>query len=366
MTNNKIKIIFVLPSLKAGGAERVISVIARNLNKNIFEAILIVIGSKNHSVYSTDGIEVIFLNRPRVIKSVLPLFRIIKREKPDIVVGSIAHVNRLLSFFKVYFRKIIFVGREASIESVISNYSKTNKFRIWKFHDNYYRYMDKIICQSEDMANQLLNLYSLPLEKVVIINNPASGNLNKRKTKVNEEEIRKIITVGRLSPEKGYDRILTALSKLKIPFQYTVIGRGDLKNDLTELAYNLHILDKIHFIDFTHDIEKYLSVSDLFVQGSHVEGFPNALLESCVVGTPVVALNAPGGTREIIENNINGYLAENENDFLYKIETALLKKNWNPAVIRESVVKKFKQDLILSKYETLFIELYDTLKNNHV
>lgn len=366
MINCQIKILFILPSLRAGGAERVISTIARNLNKKLFKTTLVVIGNQNDAVYTTDDLEVVFLGKPRLIKSIIPLFNIIDKKKPHIVVGSIAHVNRFLSLLKVYFRKVIFVGREASIDNVISKFSKTNKLKIWNLHDNYYCYLDKIICQSEDMANQLINLYSLPLEKVVIINNPASENLNKRKTKINEEEIRKIITIGRLSPEKGYDRILTALSKLKIPFQYTVIGSGYLKNDLTELADNLHILDKIHFIDFTHDIEKYLCESDLFVQGSHVEGFPNALLESCVVGTPVVAINAPGGTKEIIENNINGYLAENENDFLHKIETALLRKNWNPELVRESVIKKFKQEHILSKYETLFIELYDNIKNNHV
>ena len=44
----------------------------------------------------------------------------------------------------------------------------------------------------------------------------------------------------------------------------------------------------------------YLSDSDFFIQGSYVEGFPNSVLESCSVGTPVIAFNCPGGTKEII------------------------------------------------------------------
>lgn len=366
MSDNRIKILFVLPSLKAGGAERVISTVARKLDKNIFHSTLVVLGSENDAVYPTDGIDVVYFNKPRLIKSIRPIFNIIRKKKPDIVVGSIAHVNRLLSIKKIYFRKTIFVGREASVDTIMEQFSNSGSFTFWMFYNNYYRFMDKTICQSKDMAEQLLSNYKLSSEKIVIINNPASEHLKKRITKINDEKIRQIITIGRLSAEKGYDRTLNALSKLKIPFHYTIIGSGGLKDVLTELASKLNILDKISFIDYTQDIEKYLSISDLFVQGSHVEGFPNALLESCVVGTPAVALNVPGGTKEIIENNINGYLADNEDDFLYKIETALLKKDWNPEVIRESVIKKFNQDLIISQYETLFINLYKTLKTNNV
>jgi glycosyltransferase involved in cell wall biosynthesis len=366
MSHNRIKILFVLPSLKAGGAERVISTVARKLDKNIFNSILVVLGSESDAVYPTDGIDVVYLNKPRLIKSIRPIFNIIRNKKPDIVVGSIAHVNRLLSIKKIYFRNTIFVGREASVDTVMEKFSNSRNFSFWMLYKNYYRHMDKIICQSNDMAEQLLSHYKLSSEKIVIINNPASENLKKRIAEINDKKIRQIITIGRLSMEKGYDRTLKVLSKLKIPFQYTIIGNGGLKDDLTDLASKLHILDKINFIDYTHDIEKYLSISDLFVQGSHVEGFPNALLESCVVGTPVVALNAPGGTKEIIENNVNGYLAENEDDFLFKIETALLKKDWNSEVIRESVIKKFNQNLIISNYETLFMDLYKTLKTNNV
>ena len=95
----------------------------------------------------------------------------------------------------------------------------------------------------------------------------------------------------------------------------------------------------------------------MFIQGSFVEGFPNALLESCAVGTPVIAYNAPGGTKEIIEDDINGYLVTSSEEFLQKLEYALIKKDWNPEKIRNSVVKKFSSKEIINKYETIFTEL---------
>ena len=363
MLNKKIKILFILPSLKAGGAERVISTIARKLDKNIFEPTLVVLGNKKDAVYPIDGIDVVFLNRPRLLKSIRPIFNVLKEKNPHIVVGSIAHVNRLLSIKKIYFRKTIFVGREASVSNVIAKFTKSSRINYWSLYKNYYRFLDKTICQSKDMADQLLSSHKLSKENVIIINNPVSERLKLRTTKVNTNNTRQIITIGRLSLEKGHDRTLRALSKIKTPFEYTIIGSGLLKEDISKLASDLNIQEKVQFITYTDDVGKYLSQSDLFIQGSHVEGFPNALLESCVTGTPCVAMNAPGGTKEIIENGINGYLAESEDDFLNKIEKSLSRTDWNSEEIRNSVMKKFNQNIILSKYESLFIELYNTLKN---
>jgi glycosyltransferase involved in cell wall biosynthesis len=92
----------------------------------------------------------------------------------------------------------------------------------------------------------------------------------------------------------------------------------------------------------------------MFLQGSYVEGFPNALLESCVVGTPVIAFNAPGGTKEIVENGINGFLVYDEGEFIEKLKG---NRVWSPKEIRESVYRKFNKDKILMQYEQLFFDI---------
>ncbi len=362
MSINKIKTLFILPSLKAGGAERVISTISRKLNKNQFEVTLVVIGYEKDAVYPIDGIDVVFLNRSRLLKAIGALCRVLKDKKPHIVVGSIAHVNRLLSIIKIYFRKTIFVGREASVGSIIEKFTEPRRIKYWRLYKNYYRFLDKTICQSKDMADQLFSSNNLSKKNVIIINNPASENLKLRTTNVNANCTRQIITIGRLSAEKGYDRILRVLSKIKIPFEYTIIGDGVLKEDLYKMASNLNIKEKLRFITYTDDVGKHLSQSDLFIQGSHVEGFPNVLLESCMTGTPCVAMNAPGGTKEIIENGINGYLTDSEDDFLNKIEISLVRNDWVPEDIRNSILEKFSLSIIIARYESLFFELYNTLK----
>ena len=111
MSNSKIKIIFVLPSLKAGGAERVISFIASNLNKQKFESTLMVIGKSEDAVYETEGIEVHFLGKRRVMNAVPLLFKYLFIKRPQIVMGSISHVNRLLGLLSFFFSNIKFAGR---------------------------------------------------------------------------------------------------------------------------------------------------------------------------------------------------------------------------------------------------------------
>ncbi len=354
-----IKVLFVLPSLKAGGAERVMSTIAKGLDKNKFKSILVVAGKKEDAVYPTDNLEVIFLNKTRILKAIPSLFWLILTKQPNIVVGSISHVNRVLAAKSVLFPNIKFIGREASVGSVMKQYYSEPDNRLGitvPFLRDYHKKLDAIICQSQDMASDFTKTYNVSKDKLHIVNNPASDSLNlKNITKKNS--VKQLITIGRLSKEKGHERLLYVLEKLQIPYQYTIIGNGNEKESIFELADNLNLTDKISYIPFTSEIEKQLAKSDLFIQGSYVEGFPNALLESCIVGTPVIAFNAPGGTKEIIENDVNGYLVNSAEEFQDKLEYSLMKKEWNPKLIRESVMKKFNSEDIISKYETIFTNL---------
>ena len=359
----RIKILFILPSLKAGGAERVISFVSQNLDKTKFECILVVLGHKKDAIYNVENIDVHFLGRPRLLKSVKPLFKIIANQNPDIVLGSIAHVNRILTLFRVYFKNTLFVGREASLNGIISKYTVHKGFKYHRLYKNYHKNLDLIICQSHEMAENVKKRFRISSDKINVINNPISSDLPLRTNPINSNETKELITIGRLSLEKGHKRIIKMLSKLDISYRYTIIGNGDQEDDLTQLAEDLNVLDKVRYIKYTNNVSKYLSESDLFLQGSFVEGFPNALLESCVIGTPVIAFRAPGGTQEIVEHDVNGYLAENEEEYITYV-TKALNKHWNPQDIKDSVVKKFNSDLILKRYETAFENLMSKKSRN--
>ncbi|MBB1489854.1 glycosyltransferase, partial [Oceanospirillum sp. D5] len=109
-------------------------------------------------------------------------------------------------------------------------------------------------------------------------------------------------------------RIIKLLSKLEFNFTYTIVGDGDQKEAVLNEAKKLGVLEKLVHIPFTKQVNQILSKNDMFLQGSFVEGFPNALLESCVAGIPVIAFDVPGGTKEIVEHGINGFLVKNEKE----------------------------------------------------
>ncbi|WP_422104552.1 glycosyltransferase [Winogradskyella sp.] len=354
----KIKIAFVLPTLHAGGAERVMSFLSENLDKSKFNCSLVVVGHEKNSKYNINNIPVYFLNKDRVATSIPSLIRVLKKLKPDIAISSISHINSVMGMISFIFPKTIFIGREANVLSVVKDYKGQSK-RLGNLisPSKSYKLLDLIICQSKDMYHDMHHNFKVPKRKLRVINNPITDKFQLKAHYERDDNELKFITVAALKKQKGHERILRVLAKLNLPFQYTIVGNGSEKDPLFKLIEQLGLHSKIHHVPYTSEVPKYLAEHDFFLQGSYVEGFPNALIESCAVGTPVLAFDAPGGLNEIIEPEINGLVAENEDEYLENIIKASQKIEWNPDVIRTSVYKKFNSEKILKAYEDLFIEV---------
>ena len=354
MKTDKINITFALPNLLPGGAERVFSYIAQNIDQNKFNSTLLIIGHSKDASYDVKDINVVFLEKSRVLNGIPALFSYIKKNKPDILISAIGHLNIVTAYLSVFFPRTKFISREVTVLTLDNAFFKKKVFNLMDLiSDRRFNYFDKIICQSQDMMVDIQDSCTIDDGKLVVINNPITDGFELKEQRAKNNPIQ-FITVGRLSREKGYDRIIKVLSKITIPFHYTIIGSGSEKDAIFSLIEHYGLSDNITHIEFTKDVSKYLEKSDFFLQGSHFEGFPNCLIESCAVGTPVIAFKAPGGTKEIIEDNINGFLVDNENDYLEKLMDS---REWNPVEVRDSVIKKFNKDLILQQYEDLFINI---------
>lgn len=358
-TKKKIKILFILPSLRPGGAERVITELIKNLDKEKFDCQLLILGYKKSISYNISNFNVSFLEKNRLLKAIYPLYKSIKKNQPDIVMSSIGHINTVLGLFTLILPKIKFVAREASVVSEIKKHSKNNGIKLPKFISSYlYQQLDGLVCQSKDMGIDLSKFTNVKLDKIEIINNPAPVNFKSKITGSTSTPL-KLINIGRLSSEKGQIRILESLKKLKIPFNFLIVGDGTEKKKLQEFTNKNQLNEKVKFIPFTNQINEILLEHDIFLQGSYVEGFPNALVEAIISGLPVVAFEAPGGTREIIDNGNNGFIVKNEKDFAARI-MELTELNLNPLDVRKTVVSKFDPSFIIEKYETFFKKIYNT------
>ena len=353
----KKKILFILPNLSAGGAERVFSFLAQNINSEKYESTLLIAGCKEDAEYTVKDINIKFLEKKRVLSATPKIFMFLIKHKPDAILSSIGHLNTVMGLMSPFFPKAKFIIREASVISTMNRVSKSNKsFSLsGKLRSIMarlsYKLVDKVICQSQDMADDFLRIYKIPLQKTAIINNPITNSFPLKESKESSDTIVKFITVGRLSKEKGHIRIIEMLAKLKFQFHYTIIGKGPLKEEIFRTIDKYNLNEKVTHIPFTKDVSNYMSLNDLFLQGSYVEGFPNTVLESCFVGTPVIAFNVPGGTKEIISHEVNGYLVETEEDYLHYLNNRLILL---PNAVRNSVEAKFNKQKIIAQYEALF------------
>jgi len=110
------------------------------------------------------------------------------------------------------------------------------------------------------------------------------------------------IASGRLTYQKGFDRLLNWFSTLEDKnATLTILGEGELREALVEQAQTLSLQTRVQFIGFCDNPWQWYAGADLFLLSSRWEGLPNAVLESLACGTPVLATKVSGGIQEIAE-----------------------------------------------------------------
>jgi L-malate glycosyltransferase len=146
---------------------------------------------------------------------------------------------------------------------------------------------------------------------------------------------------------------------------FVIAGEGELEGQLKQMAEQLGVSDRVTFIGSCSDMPSLLAASSVCVLTSNAEGFSNSILEYMAAGKPVVATRV-GGAAEVIEEGINGFLVEPDDDTeLAKHLIALLEDNERMAAMgaaaRLSVVERFS---CLKQLERT-VELYDSLLSSH-
>jgi len=363
--NNKLNILFIIPSFRGGGSERVILNILTHINRKTFKSTLALLQKKGPYLSDLpDDIDVIDLKCSRIRFAGIRIYKLILSIKPDIVMTTLNHLNFLMAILNPFFpRNIVFIARESIISSFYINttpFTSLSKILYKKFYMNF----DKIICQSSDMKNDLIKAFDISYNKITIINNPCdidriSKLISNFPKKIKNNNITNLIAVGRLEKQKGFDLLIKAFAKLDPNrFYLTILGQGSEYNNLQELIKGYNLYDRVKMEGFKTNPYKYMTEADIFILSSRYEGFPNVVLEAMACGTPVVAFKCPGGIDEIIIDNVNGFLVK-QNDIDELAEKINKASNFyiNPEKIRMSIIQKFSCDKIVSKYEDVFLRL---------
>lgn len=355
----KKSILFILPDLNAGGAERIVTTIANHLPREKFSPSILLLRKEGlYLDFLQNDVEIIDIKTPRIRHALKSILQKIRKRKPDIVFSGFGEVNAYLSLFIKLFPKTKFIARETN---VVSQHVTRKEIRFfYKFYNNY----DKIICQSDDMMNDLVKNFKIENNKLIKINNPVDFNFieekleNATKPESYREGFNNVVAIGNLSSRKGFDNLLKVFNNLKDKnILLHILGDGRDKELLHQMKQNLG-LENVIFYGIQKNPYPFLKFADLFVLSSRYEGFPNVLLEAGACGTYALANNCKGGINEIIQPKINGEISDIENHEVFAAKIVeILEQNHDSEAIKNSIQSRFSKEMILDKYFEIFEEI---------
>lgn len=360
--SRRIKIVYVLPSLDAGGAERFIVDLIKNLDRDIFLPVVILF---HHGGFFVPEMEALGV-RLKVLKkrylfdpgNFWRLVRAIRREKPDIVHTELGgdFYGRLAAAF-LGIKNIISTEQNVQVgESLLHNILKRLTSPLARV----------VVAISEAVKNDAIKRYGLSPKKVSVVYNGIDVDKFIFRGP-QEREARPIVfgSIARLTKQKNFSLLFKAISEMKEKdnCRFLIVGEGELRPQLQREIDSLGLGEIVSLLGLKKDIPYFLAGLDYFVLPSLWEGLGVVILEAGAMGLPVLA-SRTDGIKEVIEDEKTGLLFENNNwkDLRNKLdylashkgqeEVAVLGRN-----LRQKVIKDFSIKNIGEKYEKIYLSL---------
>lgn len=306
------RFLFVIPTARIGGAERVMFNLVTYLLDQQKDVTLVTMSQGKQQNGWADLEK--YVNFHWVIgdyksekASLAPitakLISLSTKYEYDYIFSSHLHVNSYLSTLKKFglFKGSNLISRESSVVF------ERNKGFIRIAFKLAYRFLygeqDLLICQTELMKNSLIrNLGFKPVRKVEVLHNPVNIDyINSHISNTHKEKI--IVACGRLFEIKQFDLLIDAFSifsKRNPEHNLIILGEGALRLELEAQARSLKISEKVIFMGRVNNPFEWFAKSEIGVVSSRIEGFPNVILEMMASGTSkIVTTPCTGGLKEI-------------------------------------------------------------------
>lgn len=312
-------------------------------------------------------------------KSLYEVFKIIKKEKPDIINYSTPKAGLLFSLVSFFFSKTKFIFTLRGLRSdTLIGFKKRIVFLTEKISCSL---SDKVIVISPSLLSHAINLKLLKKNKAIVFGKGSSNGIDINKFKITSKlieegnELKKKLKIpkeaiifgyiGRLVKDKGIVELFDAFNEInkKYPNTYLVltgsVEDGDYLGD--DFINTISSHSNIRHIGFTDDVPTVLSIYDVLVLYSYREGFGNVAIEASSMCRPVLVSNIPGA-KDTIEDNVTGLLVEPKNakELFSKMDYYLL----NPDLLkvhglngRKRIEKYFSSDKIWSQQ----LDLYESM-----
>lgn len=356
----KPRILFLIESLAGGGAEKVLTVLLKHFNYEKYEVTVCPIvdtgvyrdevkkyASNYQPVVSYHGnVLSRFWNRIKykLVYSVLPLKWVYKWFIPQGNTVEIAfcegYVTKLLAHANSESKKIAWVH----IDLLYYPWPiQLGVFCDEEAEKDAYSVYDEIVCVSQTVEKSFHDKYGL--NNTCTIYNPIDvDDIRKSAGEASHSpnDVMRMISIGRLVPQKGYDRLLKVVERLHGDYEslrLTIIGEGEERGNLEKYISEHQMSSYVSLPGFMENPYSELSASDLFVCSSRAEGYSLVVAEALVLGIPVISTDC-SGPNELLGDGEYGMLVENSEERLYQgiksvlSDTSLLKELKTKSQIR--------------------------------
>ncbi len=306
-----------MPSLRGGGAERVMLDLAQGMAGRGYAVDVVVVNREGAVQEVGQGVRLVDLERSRAATALPALVRYLRRRRPPVMLSTLEHTNVLAVVAARLVGGTRVVVREANTPDVDLSAAGLKGRAVRLAMRVAYQAATAVVAVSQGVGRSLQATLGLAPERVTVIANPvitervaegAAGVPDHPWFHDGGDPV--VVGVGRLVEQKGFDTLVraVALANERAPCRLLVLGEGPLRAELTELAASLGVAERLALPGFAANPFPYMRECELFVLSSRWEGLPNVLIQAMAVGAKVVATDCPSGPDEILDGGRHGRL----------------------------------------------------------
>ena len=366
-----VKILFFMDNITAGGAEKVLRTLVNNMDQSKFDITVQTLEDVDPTQYLAPGIRYKAINRcktplgrklfhywVRLCAELKWLYPLYIKDDYDIEAAYLecGPTKIIAGSTNKKAKKLAWVHCDLKKREELARQADTLK--------QYYQAYDRVICVSETVKESYLSLFGdKPGAEVIYNVNDGADILRKAdEFSVEKPTVPTFLSVGRLSYEKGNDRLIGACKLLKDKghaFHLWLVGDGPERDALMKQVTDSGLEDRVSFWGYQSNPYPYMCAADVIVTPSRYEGFSTVVTEAMILGKPVVTTPC-SGMDELLGDNEFGLITEDSVDGIYQgmkkiLENAQLREHYaQKAAIRG---RDFSKDKLVRKTEQFFEEL---------
>ena len=370
----KIKILFFIETLSGGGAEKVLCDLVNAMDRSKFDITVQTLWKAEAEKYLDPDIRYRYcyaahsrLNdyRSRLEAALGLTYRLHIRDDYDLEVAYLecGATKVIAGSTNQKAKKIAWVHCDLELK-IPDPTAFAKKAAGW------YRKFDRVVCVSQNVKESFDRLFGIPEKTKVLYNTVDDASIREKaeaepQVRPDRKEQRlTVVTLGRLTPQKGYDRLVRIHKRLieeGLRCNLWILGDGEDRPVLEAYIADNGLSDSVKLFGFCANPYPFLKAADLLVCSSRYEGYSTFVTEGLILGKPVVTTDCTG-MRELLGNSEYGLITENSEEALLKGMRQLLRDD----ALRERFAARaavrgrdFSARALAGETERFFMELLE-------